>query len=537
MKAIFFLFKSSIKQIILTAVGSAIAAGLSVIAIKRLSELVSNVPDKSFTILLYVGGLIILSIVLSILTNYHSSKYYEYKISNLRKQFASGALHSDFQTIENKANRIIPLLLHETYHIGEFVKAIPEVLVAIFQILAIWIYMATISSQLTISVVIIFAIIVFAVSLILPKFHKHEKALSQTRYEFHQALIGLVSGLKDLSISSEHKLGYIRDTFSKPSDNQAKFSTRLNALHLSLMKCIEGFILISFCLFFIWFDISKEFGNDVLVQFLALLIFLIPSFVKISTFFKSLKNAENALEQMNALELELTSNYEESGFKQIDYSNYASNELIKLNNVEYTYESDSISPFHVGPFSFSVFENEVLLIKGGNGSGKTTLNKLIAGLYMPKNGKILFKNDSITRDNLSTYKNQFSAVFTDSYVFPNLNYLINSKSKKIAEKYIPILELEGKIKLGKDFKISNTNLSFGQMGRLNLLRVLMEDKDIYLFDEWAANQDPHFKKKFYLEIIPELKNSGKTIVMISHDDKYFSSADRIITLRNGEMEG
>lgn len=97
------------------------------------------------------------------------------------------------------------------------------------------------------------------------------------------------------------------------------------------------------------------------------------------------------------------------------------------------------------------------------------------------------------------------------------------------------LSLNEKITL-QELVISDTNLSFGQRGRINLFRALLEDKSIYLFDEWAANQDPHFREKFYSEIIPMLKHKGKTVILISHDDKYYHLADRVVTFSSGRIK-
>ena len=82
---------------------------------------------------------------------------------------------------------------------------------------------------------------------------------------------------------------------------------------------------------------------------------------------------------------------------------------------------------------------------------------------------------------------------------------------------------------------STLALSDGQRKRLALLVALMEDRDIYLFDEWAADQDPLFKEIFYRTILPELKTKGKVVAVISHDDRYFDVADRILTMEQGRL--
>ena len=175
------------------------------------------------------------------------------------------------------------------------------------------------------------------------------------------------------------------------------------------------------------------------------------------------------------------------------------------------------------------------LINGGNGSGKTTLIKVLTGLYNPSHGYIQYMNTKIDYSNLSTYRNLFSAVFADSYVFQDLRYIKHNKVDMLKEFYLDLLEIRDKVTLNDGIQLSTTNLSMGQMSRLNLFRSLLEDKDIYVFDEWAANQDPYFKAKFYNEIIPYLKKEGKTVVIISHDEHYYHVADRRVTVSQKKL--
>ncbi|NBW70921.1 MAG: ATP-binding cassette domain-containing protein, partial [Bacteroidetes bacterium] len=137
-------------------------------------------------------------------------------------------------------------------------------------------------------------------------------------------------------------------------------------------------------------------------------------------------------------------------------------------------------------------------------------------------------------DNIFEYRNLFAATFTDSHVFQDLRYLSLTTNEEDMKRISALLGIDDKIETQHLF-ISDVDLSFGQRGRLNLLRVLLEDKPIYLFDEWAANQDPYFRSKFYNEILPGLKNKGKTVIVISHDDNYYHLADRIITLSSGTI--
>jgi len=94
--------------------------------------------------------------------------------------------------------------------------------------------------------------------------------------------------------------------------------------------------------------------------------------------------------------------------------------------------------------------------------------------------------------------------------------------------------LEQKVTVSEG-ELSSTKLSQGQRKRLALLLAYLENRSIILLDEWAADQDPSFRKVFYTELLPELKARGKTVIAITHDDHYFHLADKIYRIHQGSM--
>jgi putative pyoverdin transport system ATP-binding/permease protein len=91
------------------------------------------------------------------------------------------------------------------------------------------------------------------------------------------------------------------------------------------------------------------------------------------------------------------------------------------------------------------------------------------------------------------------------------------------------MELEQKTGIvGRTF--SDVNLSTGQRKRLAMIALVLERRPICIFDEWAADQDVHFRQKFYQVILPWLKSQGKTVIAVTHDERYFDAADQRIHL-------
>jgi putative ATP-binding cassette transporter len=133
------------------------------------------------------------------------------------------------------------------------------------------------------------------------------------------------------------------------------------------------------------------------------------------------------------------------------------------------------------------------------------------------------------------YRQQFSAVFFDFYLFERLFGFEGKDVDAESQKYLDLLQLSHKLTI-KDGHLSTVDLSQGQRKRVALLNAYLEDRPIYIFDEWAADQDPQFKQIFYYELVPELKSRGKTVIVISHDDRYYHLADRLIKLESGKIE-
>jgi putative ATP-binding cassette transporter len=209
---------------------------------------------------------------------------------------------------------------------------------------------------------------------------------------------------------------------------------------------------------------------------------------------------------------------------------------LQLKDVIHSYHTaEEEKSFILGPINLTLYPQEIVFIVGGNGSGKSTLAKLITGLYIPEAGEIRLNQNLITEQNREWYRQHFSVVFSDFYLFDELLGLENPSLDCKVQEYLKLLQLEHKVKV-KNGRLSTTALSQGQRKRLALLTVYLEDRPIYLFDEWAADQDPAFKEIFYKELLPKLRDTGKTILVITHDDRYFHLADRIIKLEYGKVE-
>jgi len=210
-------------------------------------------------------------------------------------------------------------------------------------------------------------------------------------------------------------------------------------------------------------------------------------------------------------------------------------ERLELCGVLHSYHRElEDSNFVLGPVDLSFQPGELVFLVGGNGSGKSTLAKIITGLYLPEAGEIRLDGELVTNRNRDAYRQLFSAVFADFFVFDNLLGLDGADLDSRASGYLEQLHLKHKVRVTNG-ALSTTAVSQGQRKRLALLTAYLEDRPFYLFDEWASDQDPYFKNVFYTKLLPDLKARGKTVLVITHDDRYFDLADRIIKLDYGKV--
>jgi len=267
--------------------------------------------------------------------------------------------------------------------------------------------------------------------------------------------------------------------------------------------------------------------------FALILLYMMSPIMVILTMAPSLGRAAVALQKLDELGLALSQQPEEIEAKPtVKLPEWS---VIRLEQVTHSYRgpNDAVS-FKLGPIDLEVPRGETLFITGGNGSGKTTLAKLIVGLYKPDSGRILLGQEPMPENGLYSLRENFSAVFSDAYVFDRLLGIRQPDLDRKAQEYLAILQMEKTVSI-RQGALSTTAVSQGQRKRLALLTAYMEDRDVYVFDEWAADQDPEFKDVFYYSLLKKLSEAGKTVIVISHDDRYFKVADRIVKLESGKI--
>lgn len=343
----------------------------------------------------------------------------------------------------------------------------------------------------------------------------------------------LIHGTKELKLNRHRREAFVTSELIPTGNAIRRFSFIGNNIFVA--SAVWGnllfFVAIGIILFAARGYLSVS-GRVVNGFILSLLYILTP----LETIFQILPNFGRAVAAMRKLErlgIDLTSRAPET--TPMPWGGKESWERLELDNVTYTYPGEAgTESFGIGPLNLEFQSGKIVFIIGGNGSGKSTLAKALTGLYVPDTGSILLDGTPITSENREGYRQLFSTVFADFYLFQQL-IGIDAPALDQAGQYLTRLQLDKKVKV-ENGALSTLDLSQGQRKRLALLTAYLEQRPIYLFDEWAADQDPYFKSIFYHELLPELKARGKTVFVITHDDQYYALADRLIKLKEGVIE-
>ncbi len=203
---------------------------------------------------------------------------------------------------------------------------------------------------------------------------------------------------------------------------------------------------------------------------------------------------------------------------------------LRYKGLRFRYQDDAEGGFHIGPLDFSCRRGEIVFLIGGNGTGKSTLLKLLTGLYRPNSGQIFLDNAPIDALHLRQY---FAAIFQEIHLFDRL-YGRPAVSEDRVNQLLTRMRLVDHVQY-RDGCFSTLDLSSGQKKRLALVCAMLEDRPIYVFDEWAAQQDPQFRRYFYETLLPEFKAQGKTVIAVTHDDRWFHVADRVLKMAYGQI--
>ncbi len=353
---------------------------------------------------------------------------------------------------------------------------------------------------------------------------------------YFNALTDIIDGLKEIKLN-QAKGEDIYGDFTGISENLRQLKIDVNHLFAQNMVFAQSYVfLVLGAIVFVLPQFRDTFVQEILstttamlfaVGPLSSLIATLPYYEKVNLCISNVYALEEELDrQMNPDEL--------AEIPESETNPLADFSEIDLDSLCFEYNgAQQNGAFGVGPINLKIKRGDIVFVVGGNGSGKTTLLKALTTLYKAGSGGIYIDNRRVDAADFHDYRELFSAIFYDFHLFSKLYGLAEVDQRKV-DALLKLMEIDGKTRFTRD-RFTQLRLSTGQRKRLAMIVALLEDRPIYIFDEWAADQDPAFKDYFYDQLLVKLRAEGKTVIAVSHDDRYFDRADCVIKLEFGKI--
>lgn len=354
---------------------------------------------------------------------------------------------------------------------------------------------------------------------------------SEVLYRHFRAL---TEGVRELQMNSDRSARFVRDLIARDGLEFKRVFVKSMTGYVFVVNA--GTILIygaiGLCAFFVplWLPGSAA----LIAQVVVILLFIIRPVSSLMLILPSLRRSAIALAKIEQLTGSLAG---EVALRPAGADPFARPAPLVLELRDIVFRpalADAAARFQLGPLSLSVRAGSVVFLVGGNGSGKTTLALVMLGLYAPSAGSLLLNGVPVTADNLLHYRERFSVVFSDAFLFELVVGPDQASLRERAAEYLQLLQLAHQVEVVGD-RFSTVELSSGQRKRLALVAAYLEDRPILLFDEWAAEQEPGLKRFFYQDLLPQLRARGKAVIVVTHDDAYFDRADLVIKLDDGKI--
>lgn len=455
-------------------------------------------------------------------------------IRDLQLHLCGQILNAPYRLLEDIGPaKLLATITEDIPAVTNAVASLPLWISQVAVMVSCLIYLGWLSRSLLFAILVYMFIGIISYQLPFQKSMKYFRIARETRDTFFRASRALVDGNKELKLQRELRNDFMNREIAPALHDMKTAADRANILLIASAEWgqILFYIFIGTVVFLTPYFMQVD--RNTLTGYTLTVLFMASPLVIILNAAPILGRASVASEKIEALGLALSASSSQQA--AMETAGNVWNRL-DLRGITHSYRhAGSADEFCLGPLNITFHPGELVFLIGGNGSGKSTLAKILVGLYEPMDGYISIDDEPVTPETRDSYRQWFSVVFFDFYLFERLHTLNDSSADSRITRYLEQLQLDHKVSV-KNGRLSTLDLSQGQRKRLALLAAFVQDRPVYVFDEWASDQDPMFKQLFYRQILPDLKSRGKTVIVISHDDRYYDVADRVIKLESGQIE-
>ncbi|MFT5756399.1 MAG: putative ATP-binding cassette transporter [Alteromonadaceae bacterium] len=511
---------------------SAICGVCVVLLIAQINQVLNTTAVQASQYIVPFASLVLAVLVFQVLASTLFERLSQQAHAKLRRHISQKVLNADYRLLEEVGGaRVQSALSEHCLKVAEFFIRLPVIVVNGIIVIGCMVYISWLSGE-------IFLISLLVLGLGSLGYHQvHLKAIQYLNRAAQEqdSLFGhfraLVDGAKELRLHAAKRQRFEDDILGESIEEVRK--QRTVGMSVFVISTAWGSFLIYAFIGLVLFslvDDSPE-RSQILTSFALIFIYMIAPLENLLKALPAANIAKAAALRIEAV-IEELSDESNSKIKQIKLPKFQRLELKAVTHQFYHEASDDF--FTLGPVNLTFIPGEIVFLVGGNGSGKTTLAKLLVGLYQSNSGNILLNGQVVNSDNIDSYRQCFSAIFSDFYLFEQLLDIPSDELDTAANQLLTKLQLNHKVHVTQG-AFSTRALSQGQRKRLAMVVAHLEQRPFLVFDEWAADQDPLFKEVFYRQMLPELKAQGKTLLVISHDEKYFDCADRLLKMEHGQL--
>ena len=515
---------------------SLLSAALGIGVIAFINHYLIVTDGTAMTALLPFIGLVALLLAVTLGSQLALTTLGHHFVYRLRGRLIKRILDTDIERLEQLGSaHLLSCLSSDIRNVTIAFVRLPELVQGVVITLASVAYLFWLSPPLLLITAIWIAVTMLVGWWLVSKVYHHIHITRTADSRLYQDYETIIHGRKELALNRDRARHLLEEVYGDNARTYRDHIIRADTYHLSAGNWTNIMMLGAIGLVFFLANGLGWSNTAVAATFSLTLLFLRSPLIQAVGATPTLITAQVSFDRLRELAL---AEYR-ADFDLVEtHSEWQS---LELRDITYRYparagrEGFARVGFEIGPINLRLERGEQVYLIGGNGSGKSTLAKLLTGLYRPHSGEIRIDDEAIDEAGWHRYRQRFSAVYTDFHQFDRLmGPHGGSADPALLDNWLQTLQLARKLQL-EDGRILDTELSQGQRKRLALLMALVEQRQILLLDEWAADQDPQFRRAFYRELMPRFRELGITVFAISHDDHYFAHADRLLEMRDGQL--
>ena len=509
-------------------------AGLSSVGLLAvINKLINGAGSTSQVFAVAFIGLALLKVITNYVSQLLLVKFAQETIFNLGMELCWKVVRAPYRTLERRgAHEILATLTDDTNALAWAVNGLPGLAINVAVLAGCSLYLAWLSWQAFLVVVVLAILGLLGYRQLYHRVLRSSLAVRDAKGALFEHFRSLTEGMKELMLHRSRRETFVASDIHQSAEALRRYNMIATKQYLASDSWTQVLFYGLIGMILLLFPKILALSGESLTGYAFAMLYMIGPMWGLIGMVPALSRGQVALEKIEGLGLALDEGKRETAAERP----IAMQQQIEFSQAVFSYgpQGDDERSFTLGPLDLRLARGELIFIIGGNGSGKSTFVKLLTGLYLPQQGTVRLNGEVITAATQDWYRQHFAAVFSDFYLFKKLLGLDPLLIATQAEGWLKRLRIEHKTTI-QNGEYSTINLSQGQRKRLALVTAMLEDRPFYVFDEWAADQDPQYKEVFYGELLPDLRARGKGVIVVTHDDRYFHVGDRVLKLDEGKL--